>query len=615
MSEGPASERTLGAVHLGGGRTRFRVWAPAAHTVAVRLLGSPERHIPLAPEGGGYHAVTVDDAPPGQRYRFVLDGAKDRADPASLLQPEGVHGPSEIVDLGPRSPLDFSGIALEDYLTYELHVGTFTPEGTFDAAIARLDDLRDLGVTAIEIMPVAAFPGARNWGYDGAYPFAVQSSYGGPAAMRRFVDACHARGLAVVLDVVYNHLGPEGTYLADFAPYFTDRYRTPWGPALNFDGPHSDEVRRFFLESAVHFVRDLGVDALRLDAVAAIVDVSARPFLEELGETLHRLAEADGRRVHLFAESDTNDVRLFTPVERGGVGLDGTWNEDFHHALHARLTGERAGYYADYGRVEHLARALRDGFTYTGQPSIFRQCRRGRPLGDAPSRRLVAFAQNHDQVGNRPGGERLASLISFEAQKLAAAALLLSPFSPLLFMGEEYGETAPFLFFISHGDPGLARAVRRGRRDELAAFGWPGTPPDPQAEETFTRSKLVWDRRREGPGAALLALHQSLIRLRRDVPALARGDRDALEAIAFEDDGVLFLRRWHGASEVLILLAFGTTTTTLTLPLPHGSFRTLLETADPRFGGPGLAFPDGLAEGHTEPVTLPPSSCTVLARG
>ncbi|APR75498.1 Malto-oligosyltrehalose trehalohydrolase [Minicystis rosea] len=614
MSEAPASERTLGAVHLGGGRTRFRVWAPVAKTVAVRLLGPSEQRFTLAPEGNGYHAGEHDDAPPGRRYRLVLDGDKDRPDPASRFQPEGVHGPSEIVDLGPRSSLDFKGIELAGYITYELHVGTFTQEGTFDAAITRLDDLRDLGITAVEIMPVAAFPGDRNWGYDGAYPFAVQASYGGPAAMRRFVDACHARGIAVILDVVYNHLGPEGTYLADFGPYFTDRYRTPWGRALNFDGPESDEVRRFFIESALHFVGVLGVDALRLDAVSAIVDMSARTFLEALGDAVHDLAAASGRRVHLFAESDTNDARIFTEVARGGIGLDGAWNDDFHHALHARLTGERAGYYADFGRIEHIAKALRDGFTYTGQRSGFRERSQGRPIGEASARRLVTFAQNHDQVGNRPGGERLSSLVSFEAQKLAAAALLLSPFSPMLFMGEEHGEIAPFLFFTSYGDHGLARAVRRGRREELAAFGWTGTPPDPQAEETFQKSKLVWDRRREGRGPALLALHQSLIRLRREIPALAHGDRDTLEAIAFEDDGVLFMRRWHGASEVVIVLAFGDTPASPALPLPHGPFRTLLETTDPRFDGPGPTFPEGLAADRAAPLTFPPSSCTVFTR-
>ncbi len=463
----PGGDSALGAVPLGDGRCRFRVWAPWAETVHVHLLTPQERLSLLSPEPNGYHCGVIDNVDPGALYRYRLDAGLERPDPAARFQPQGVHGPSQVTDARfDWTDNGWRGPPLRRYVIYELHVGTFSPEGTFDGVIEQLADLATLGITAVELMPVAQFPGHRNWGYDGVYPFAVQNSYGGPTALKRLINACHANKLAVVLDVVYNHLGPEGNYLSEFGPYFTDAYRTPWGTPLNFDGPHSDEVRRFFVENALCWVTEFHVDALRLDAVHAMVDFSARPFLEELAHAVHLKSRSLGRRVHLIAESALNDTRLTRPAGRGGMGLDAQWNDDLHHALHAVVTGERQGYYGDFGEFEQLLKALREGFVYSGEYSIFRKRRHGISSRDTPAHRLVVFAQNHDQVGNRKRGDRLTRRLPGEALKMMAGVILLSPYLPLLFMGEEYGETAPFPFFTSHSDPDLIEAVRRGRRAE-----------------------------------------------------------------------------------------------------------------------------------------------------
>ncbi len=487
---------SLGATYYGDGRCRFLVWAPLAERVEIRQLSPQERSAALEKLPQGYHRAVLTDFDPSGRYVYRLYKIQakepvERPDPASRFQPEGVHGPSQVVDAEfDWEDADWHGLPLSQYIIYELHVGTFTPAGTFDAVIAHLDELRDIGITAVELMPVAQFPGTRNWGYDGTYPFAAQNSYGGPQGLKRLVNACHRKGLAVILDVVYNHLGPEGNYLRDFGPYFTDFYQTPWGEAVNFDGPYSDDVRRFFMENALYWVEDCHIDALRLDAVHAILDFSARPFLEELARTVHRAAERLNRRIYCIAESALNDTRIIRPRELGGFALDAQWNDDFHHALHALLTGEQTGYYQDFGRLHQLARAWRRGFVYDGQYSGYRQRAHGNSSRNIPAQQLVVFAQNHDQIGNRMLGERLSRLVSFEDLKLAAGLVLLSPFIPLLFMGEEYGETAPFQYFIDHSDPELVNAVREGRRREFAAFGWEEEPPDPQDEATFLRSKL-----------------------------------------------------------------------------------------------------------------------------
>ena len=440
---------TLGATYLGNGKTRFEVWAPLASRVDLHILSPKDRIVAMEPRARGYHEIVADKVAPGSRY-FYRFNDKERPDPASRFQPEGVHGPSEVVKTDFRwQDRNWFGPELKDYVIYELHVGAFTPEGTFDAIIPRLEYLKELGITAVELMPVAQFPGARNWGYDGVAPFAPQNSYGGPEGLKQLVDACHENGLAVVLDVVYNHLGPEGNYLGEFGAYFTDRYHTPWGWAVNFDGPDSDEVRKYFIQNALYWVGEFHIDALRLDAVHAILDHSPRPFLLELGEAVHREAGRIHRRIYLMPESADNDARLLRARELGGFALDAQWNDDFHHCLHVLLTGERSGYYEDYSRVDQLAKSFRQGFVYSGEYSGFRKRRHGSPAGDIPAERFVVFSQNHDQVGNRMFGDRLCRLAGFEGAKLAAGAVLLSPFVPLLFMGEEYGETAPFPWHAS----------------------------------------------------------------------------------------------------------------------------------------------------------------------
>jgi maltooligosyltrehalose trehalohydrolase len=505
-------------------------------------------------------------------------------------------------------------LPLRDYLIYEVHTGTFTADGTFEAMIPRLEELKVLGITALELMPVAQFPGTRNWGYDGVYPFAVQNSYGGPEGLKRLVDACHQRGLAVVLDVVYNHLGPEGNYLGDFAPYFTDRYRSPWGQAINFDGAHSDEVRRFFVENALYWVMEFHVDALRIDAVHAILDFSAKPFLQELAQAVHCQAELLNRRVYLIPESSLNDARLVRAPELSGFGLDAQWNDDFHHALHSLLTGERAGYYEDFGEIRHLAKALSEGFVYSGEYSSYRRRHHGNSSVSIPGHRFVVFAQNHDQVGNRPGGERLSRLVSFEAGKLAAGVVLLSPYIPLLFMGEEYGETAPFEYFVSHSDQSLIDAVRRGRREEFTASRWRGKPADPQDESTFLRAKVNHDLRCKGSHRVLLEFYRELIRLRRQVPALRMQLKENLEVQGFEAERVLKIRRWSDTEEVAAVFHFGEETKTLPISLPKGRWDMIFDSAAERWQGPGGRGSGQLTSSGNVTLSLAPWSFVFYLR-
>jgi maltooligosyltrehalose trehalohydrolase len=500
-------------------------------------------------------------------------------------------------------------VGLADLVLYELHVGTFSPSGTFDAIVPRLPALRDLGVTAIELMPIAAFPGERNWGYDGVCPFAVQETYGGVAGLQRLVNAAHASGLGVFVDVVYNHLGPEGNYLDHFGPYFTDEYRTPWGRALNFDGPDSDPVRRYFIESATYLVRAAHLDGLRVDAVHAILDRSARPFLAELTDAVHRERAVGSRMPVLIAESALNDPRVARSESDGGLGFDAFWNDDFHHALHTALTGERDGYYVDFDGVADLARVLSDGFALDGRYSRYRRRRHGIPLGPLASERLVVAAQNHDQVGNRSGGERLSALVSFEALKLAAGVLLLSPYRPLLFMGEEYGEPAPFLFFTSHSDPEVIAGVRRGRLEEAPPEGGASELIDPQAESTFARSRIDFTRRERLPHRALWELHRTLLRLRRDrVPPvrlatsqIRTGPEEAASWISLQwsdPTGADTCAAFHFGPEVAHVDLF---------PSARGLYR-LLDSSDTRWAGPGAASPGHRDPGERSPIKMGPWS-------
>jgi maltooligosyltrehalose trehalohydrolase len=592
MAEAP--ERELGAVRAPDGSVLFRVWAPLAERVSLHLLDPDDRLIELAAEDRGYFAACVPSVAPGARYTYRLDGAAEWPDPASRCQPAGVHGPSQVLDAAfAWRDQEWRGLPLAEYVLYELHVGTFTPEGSFAAIIPLLDELKALGVTAIELMPVAQFPGERNWGYDGVYPWSVHPAYGGAAGLKRLVDACHRRGLAVVLDVVYNHLGPEGNYLGQYGPYFTDRYKTPWGSAVNVDGPDSDPVRHYLIANALRWLDEFHIDALRIDAVHAILDFSARPMLAELAAAVADLRSRQGRQIFLIAESDLNDPRLVTPPASGGYGLDAQWSDDFHHALHSLVTGESDGYYADFAaadparRFHYLSRAFRDGFVYAGDYSPHRRRRHGAPAGAIRAEQLVVCAQNHDQVGNRMLGERLAALAPFPALKLAAGTLLLAPFVPLLFMGEEYGETAPFQYFVDHSDPDLIAAVRRGRREEFAAFAWQGEAPDPQSIETFQRSRLNRDLARSGRHQALRDWYAELLRLRRSVPALRTLSRDQLAVYSFDEAGVLALLRWEGGSSAGWAANFSADEAAVELPLPAGRWRTLLHSEEARWGGAG----------------------------
>jgi maltooligosyltrehalose trehalohydrolase len=595
-----------GATVLADSSTRFCVWAPAVESAAVVILqdgGTTEHRMQRRDDG--VHETVVAAVGPGSDYLLRLDQGRDRPDPVSRFQPASVHGPSRVVD--PRayawSDAGWAGLETADLILYEIHVGTFSEEGTFEAVAKRLPYLKELGVTAIELMPVAQFPGRRNWGYDGVHLYAPQNSYGGPQGLCRLVDRAHAEGLAVVLDVVYNHLGPEGNYLAEFGPYFTDRYRTPWGSAINFDGPDSDEVRRYFIENALYWVTEFHIDGLRLDAVHAIFDFGAQHILEELAAVVHSQAEALGRRVQVIAESDLNDPRLVRPPERGGYGLDATWSDDFHHAVHAALTAERNGYYEDFGGVDAVVKAMRDRFVLDGRYSAYRRRRHGAPASDVPRDRFVVFVQNHDQVGNRASGERLSELVAFEQLKLAAALLLLSPYIPLLFMGEEYGEPSPFLYFVDHGDKQLIEAVRRGRRAEFERFAWRGPLPDPAAKETFARSRPDPALAASPPHAELLRLYRELIRIRREEPALRPGAaRSRVESDA--QAGWLALVLLGGGRDLLAGFNLSNEPTTIETEIPASGWRRRLATDETSYGGSGSEVPSHLLSDAAAPIRL-----------
>ncbi|MFE6822736.1 malto-oligosyltrehalose trehalohydrolase [Streptomyces sp. NPDC057690] len=497
---------------------QFEVWAPQAERVTLQCDGVT-RALERDPERVGWWTGEAEAAD-GTRYGFAVDDGPVRPDPRSRRQPDGPDGLSAVVDQARhawRTP--WSGRPLPGAVLYELHVGTYTPEGTLDAAAERLGHLAELGVTHVELMPLCAFPGRHGWGYDGVSPWAVHEPYGGPEALKRFVDRAHALGLGVVLDVVHNHLGPSGNYLPVFGPYFTETHHTPWGAAINLDAPGSDEVRAYLLGSALAWLRDYRLDGLRLDAVHALADTRACHFLEELSTAVDALAAETGRPLFLIAESDLNDPRLITPRRAGGLGLHAQWNDDFHHALHTALTGESQGYYADFARAPFaaLAKTLTGGFFHDGTYSGFRGRRHGRPLDRTrlPAHRLLGYTQTHDQIGNRAQGDRLAASLSPGLLACAAALTLTAPFTPMLFMGEEWAAGTPWQYFTDHTDPELAEAVRRGRRREFAAHGWAEEDvPDPQDPATRERSCLDWSEPEREPHARVLAWYRELIALR-----------------------------------------------------------------------------------------------------
>jgi maltooligosyltrehalose trehalohydrolase len=514
---------------------RFQVWAPNAKQVEVEVEGSRYQ---MRAGARGWWFAELDLAGANVDYAFALDGGDALPDPRSPWQPYGIHRPSRTLDHRAFTWTDQGWQAgpLSAAVIYELHIGTFTREGTFTAAIDKLEHLVQLGITHVELMPVAEFPGSRGWGYDGVDLYAPHHAYGGPDGLKRLVDACHARGLAVILDVVYNHLGPAGNYLGRFGPYFTDRYKTPWGQAINFDGPDSDEVRRFFCDNALMWLRDYHFDALRIDAVHAIVDTSATHFLEQLASEARDLEAQTGRHLTLIAESDLNDPRIVRRQEVGGYGIHAQWSDDFHHALHAVLTGERDGYYADFGSLQHLAKALQRVFVYDGRYSRFRRRAHGKPPTGLSAHSFLGYLQNHDQIGNRAKGERSSHLLNLGRLKIAAGVVLTAPFLPMLFQGEEWGASSPFLYFTDHEDPELGRLVTEGRRREFAAFtAHAEDVPDPQAPETFQRSKLIWAEREKEPHAGLLAWHRRLISLRKEHAALMDGRLERV-GVSFDED-------------------------------------------------------------------------------
>lgn len=565
MTNDDSARPRLGATPVDGG-TRFEVWAPDADTVEAVLERTDGSSLTAALDGPGADVAptseratwtaVVDGVGAGDRYRFRLDGGDPLPDPASRLQPDGVHGPSQVVDVGSFAWTDdaWTGIELADTVLYELHVGTFTPEGTFDGVIGQLDRLADLGVTTVEIMPVAAFPGTRNWGYDGVFPYAVQASYGGPAGLARLVDAAHARGLGVVLDVVYNHFGPEGNVLPSFGPYLTDEYSTPWGGAVNVAGHHSDAVRRYLVDNAVGWVTDFHLDGLRLDAVHAIVDPTPRTFVAELTAAVHQAARRAGRIVLVTIESASNDARIVTDRDHGGWGCDAVWSDDIHHSLRVALTGERHEYYAGYSGVDDLADAWRHRWVYRGQHSIGHGRRHGSDADRLDHRRFIAFTTNHDHVGNTPHGERMLHDAGPGDPRvgLAAVATLLAPFTPMLFMGEEYAESAPFPYFVDHGDPDLVEAVRQGRRREFADVDWGGGVADPADPATYADAVLdpsVVDR--SPPHAEVLELYRALLRLRREHPILT--DPAAEQDVDVTGPVMTVTRRLDGQMSVLTM--------------------------------------------------------------
>jgi maltooligosyltrehalose trehalohydrolase len=574
--------------------TAFRVWAPSARAVRVEVVGQQVR---LAPHPRGWWAEDVPQAGHGDDYGFLLDDDETPVkDPRSRWQPGGAHGLSRIYDHGcfPWTDAGWRGVPLPGAVLYELHVGTFTPAGTLDSAIDRLDHLVALGIDAVELLPVNGYSGSHGWGYDGVDLYAVHEAYGGPDALKRFVDAAHARGLGVVLDVVYNHFGPSGNVLPRFGPYLTDSYTTPWGPAVNLDGPGSDEVRAFLVGNALQWLRDFHCDGLRLDAVHALVDGSAYPFLEELAEAVDELAAQTGRPLWAVAESDRNDPRLVRPREAGGAGLAGMWADDLHHAVHAVLTGERGGYYGDYGSYADVARAWTRGYVYAGRWSDYRKRSVGRPLPlETPGWRLVVALQNHDQVGNRAVGDRLSALVSAGLLRVGAAIVLLSPMTPLLFMGEEWGARTPWCYFTSHPEEDLATAVRAGRREEFAAFGWdPRSIPDPQDPATFAASILDWREPDTEEGAGLLRWYRELLRLRRTVPALGGGTLDGCDAHWDEDARWILLQR----SEIVV--AVNLAPARQEVPVSGSVMEVLASSA------PGFAFGRGGVEVPGEGVVV-----------
>lgn len=614
--------RKIGLSFLDNGSADVLLWAPFASRVALVGDKLPAQVI-MERAGYGYWFTNTDQLKTGDSYGFEIwnEAKKEtdesspskliRTDPAALFLKDGIGAYATAFD--PRdfnwSDLNWKGIHRKDYIIYELHTGTFTGAGDLRAIEDKLDYLIALGITAIELMPLAQFPGDRNWGYDGVFPFAVQNSYGGPQALQHLVNACHNKGLAVMLDVVYNHIGPEGNYFGDFGPYFTDKYLTPWGQAINYDDAGSDAVRHYFIENALMWFRDFHIDALRLDAVHAIKDFGAVHILADIKRYTGELSLLTGRHYHLFAELDLNDNRYINPKNAGGYGLDGQWIDEFHHALRVAAGQEKQGYYSDFNGVGHLAKSYERAYVYDGQYSPHRDKTFGIPAEGNPGEQFIVFSQNHDQVGNRMLGERTSILVSNEMLKLLAGAVFCSPFVPLIFMGEEYGEKHPFRFFISHTDSKLVDAVRKGRKAEFAAFHHSEDTPDPQDEKTFLGSKLDWESINEPGHQLLLAYYKALIALRKTHPVLSALDRGQVKAIALPVQNCLMLSRGHGEQHIMVLMNFSAQKQKLRPPIGC-AWSNILDSSSTQWGGPSTNQNEISADGT---IGIKPESILIFS--
>jgi maltooligosyltrehalose trehalohydrolase len=582
------SKRNIGLNFSETGTAEITIWSPLANSVEIELSAQGKK-IPLAKHEDGYWKMSSSEISAGTCYKISINGGQAFPEPTSLAQPDGVHGSSMAIDVKKYkwSDKNWENIPLAEYIIYELHTGTFSPEHTFDGIAAKIDHLSKLGITAIEIMPVGQFPGDRNWGYDGVFPFAVQHSYGGAEKLQELVNACHQKGIAVILDVIYNHLGPEGNYLPEFAPYFTNKYSTPWGKALNFDDAWCDGVREYFIENALMWFRDFHVDALRMDAVHAIKDFSTKHIIREIREHVDELEKLTGKKHYLIAEMDLNDPVYINPYDKCGYGVNAQWIDEFHHTLRVTAGQSPEGYYSDFNGIDHLAKSYVDAYVYDGQFSNHRKKNFGAKTDNA-GHQFVVFSQNHDQVGNRMLGERTNRLVSADMCRLMAAAVIVSPFLPMFFMGEEWLETNPFLFFVSHTDKELAALVNKGRKEEFSYFNWKGEPPDPRLEETFLNSMLQWDLLTKQPHDQMLAYYKELIRLRKTVPALKVPDRTATNAFADNKKKVLTLQRSNASQFIECIMNFSDEIRPLQFTdQARIKYRLILDSSLPEWGGKG----------------------------
>ncbi|MGZ3851722.1 MAG: malto-oligosyltrehalose trehalohydrolase [Flavisolibacter sp.] len=534
-------------------RWHFKVWAPQKEKMVLHIVQPFEQSLPMRKDEDGYFSISIDTAEKVLHYFFNPEGVDDFPDPASQFQPEGVHGASQTIDHSSYKWKDgeWNGLPLSEMIIYELHVGLFTPEGSFEGIIPRLDELRQTGINAIELMPVSQFPGDRNWGYDGTFPYAVQNSYGGPEGLKKLVDACHEKGVAVIVDVVYNHLGPEGNHFSQFGPYFTNKYHTPWGDAINFDGEWSDGVRDYFSDNVIHWFEHYHIDGLRCDAIHAVYDTGAVHFWELTHKKVKKLEQKKGRPFFIIAESDLNSPKVVKSPEQGGYGFDAQWLDDFHHALYVLINPPDKERYYDFGKVSQLVKAFNEGFVHSGQWVEVRKRKHGASSAGVPGDKFIVFNQNHDQIGNRADGKRLCMLVDDERMKLAAAAILLAPYIPMLFMGEEYADQSPFFYFVSHSNKELIKAVQEGRSKEFEDFGFDQNIPDPQDENTFLQCKLNWGKRNTGHHQTVLNWHKELIRMRRTLQPLRNFDKQSVDARAINDHAFLLFRHATQTKETI----------------------------------------------------------------